>query len=76
MGFEAGWLAALQVLGVHEDSPLRDLGQIPFPSPTATVQNPPMPIEEKETASMRELMEHIDAHAELNDMEATSIPSA
>ena len=69
-------MAALQVLGVHEDSPLRDLGQIPFPSPTATVQNPPMPIEEKETASMRELMEHIDAHAELNDMEATSIPSA
>ena len=35
-----------------------------------------MPIEEKETVSMRELVEHIDAHAEPNDMEATSIPSA
>ena len=26
MGFEAGWFAALQDLGVPEDSPLRDLG--------------------------------------------------
>ena len=25
LGFEAGWFAALQILGVHEDSPLRDL---------------------------------------------------
>ena len=32
MGFEAEWFAALQDLGVPEDSPLRDPGQIPFPS--------------------------------------------
>ena len=75
MGFEAGWLAALQVLGVHEDSPLRDPCQIPFPSTTAAVQNPPASIEEEETASMRELVEQIDAHAEPEDTEATSIPS-
>ena len=36
MGFEAKWFAALQDLGVPEDSPLRDPGQIPFPS-TATI---------------------------------------
>ena len=36
MGFEARWFAALQDLGVPEDSPLRDPGQIPFPS-TATI---------------------------------------
>ena len=54
---------------------MRDPGQIPFPSITATVQNPPTPIEEEETASMRELAEQIDAHAELEDTEATSIPS-
>ena len=36
MSFEAGWFAALQVLRVPEDSPLRDPGQIPFPS-TATI---------------------------------------
>ena len=32
LGFGEGWLAALQVLGVPEDSPLRNPGQIPFPS--------------------------------------------
>ena len=37
MGFEAGWFAALQVLGVPKDSPLRDPGQITFPSTTAAV---------------------------------------
>ena len=36
MGFEAGWFAALQDLSVPKDSPLRDPGQIPFPS-TATI---------------------------------------
>ena len=30
LGLEAGWFAALQILGVPEDSPLRDPGQIPF----------------------------------------------
>ena len=29
LGFKAGWFAALQILGVPEDSPLRDSGQIP-----------------------------------------------
>ena len=75
MGFEAGWFATLQVLRVPEDSPLRDPGQIPFPSPVAAMQNPPTPIEEEETVSIRELVEQIDAHAELDDTEATSIPS-
>ena len=63
-------------MGVPEDSPLRDLGQIPFPISTPAVQNPPAPIDEKETASMRELVEQIDAHVKLDDMEVTSIPHA
>ena len=74
IGFEAGWFAALQVLGVPEDSLLKDPGQIPFPSLVVTVQNPPTPIEEEETPSMIELVEQIDAHAKPDDMEATSIP--
>ena len=57
IGFEAGWFATLQVLGVPEDPPLRDPDQIPFPSTTTTVQNPPTPIKEEETASMKELVE-------------------
>ena len=76
IGFEVGWFAALQILGVPEDSPMRDPGQIPFPSPAAAMQGPLMPIEDEETASMRELVEQINAHAEPDDMEAISIPSA
>ena len=75
LGFEVGWFAALQALGVPEDSPLRDPGQIPFPIPVTAVQDPPVAAEEEETASMRELVEQIKAHAEPDDMEATSIPT-
>ena len=54
---------------------MRDPSQIPFPSPTIAMQDPSVPIEEKETASMKELVEQIDAHAEPEDTEATNIPS-
>ena len=64
VGFEAEWLAALQVLGVPKDSLLRDPGQIPFPSLAAAMQNPPVPIEQ------------INAHTKPDDTEATSIPNA
>ena len=74
LGFKDGWLATLQALKVPTDSPLRDPSQIPFPSFTPAVQNPLTPIDEEETASMKELMEQIDAYVELDDMEATSIP--
>ena len=39
------------------------------------MQNPLMPIEDEEIASMRELVEQIDAHAEPDDAKATSILS-
>ena len=68
-------VSVLQALGVPEDSPLRDPGQIPFPSPVTAVQDPPAAAEEEEMASMRELVEQIDAHAEPDEMEATSIPT-
>ena len=75
MGFKAGWFAALQAMGVPKDSHLRDPGQIPFPSPAPVAQDAPVAIDEEETASMRELVEQIDAHAEPEEMEATSIPT-
>lgn len=75
LGFEAGWFAALQALGVPEDSPLRDPGQIPFPSLVTAVQDPSLAAEKEETTSMRELVEQIDAHAEPDEMEATNIPT-
>ena len=75
LGFEAGWFAALQALGVPEDSPLRNPGQIPFPSPVTAMQDPSLAAKEEETASIRELVEQIDAHAKPDEMEATSIPT-
>ena len=75
MGFEAGWFAALQAMRAPEDSHLRDPGQIPFPSPVTAAQEAPVAIDEEETASMRELVQQIDAHAEPEEMEATSIPT-
>ena len=75
MGFEAGWFAALQAMRVPEDSHLRDPSQIPFPSPAPAGQDAPVAVDEEETASMRELVEQIDAHAEPEEMEATSIPT-
>ena len=74
LGFEEGWLAALQALGVLEDSPLRNSGQIPFSSTTQAVQNPPRRTDEEETTSMRELLEQIDSHVELVDVEVSSNP--
>ena len=74
LAFEKGWLAALQALGVLEDSPLRDPSQIPFLSLTPAVQNPLEPIDEVETQSTRELVEQIDSHVELDKMEAISNP--
>ena len=76
LAFEEGWLAALQALGVPEDSPLRNPNQIPFSSPSTATQNPLGAIEEEETTSMRELVEAIDSHVELTDLETTSNPHA
>lgn len=74
LGFEAGWFVALQAMGVPEDSPLRGPSQIPFSISTPAMQNSPMPIDEEESVRIRQLVEQIDAHVELDDMEATSIP--
>ena len=68
-------MAALQALGVPEDSPLRDPSRIPFPDSTPAAQQPTGPNDEEETDSLRELVEQIDVHVEMIGMEATSNPS-
>ena len=57
-----------------EDSPLRDPNQIPVPVSVPAAQNPAGPNEEKETDSLRELVEQIDAHVEMIEAEVTSNP--
>lgn len=75
-GFSEGWAAALQAMGVLDDFPLRNLEQIPYPEPPPPGQNPTNAEEEREIASMRELVEAIDSYVELVDLEITSNPDA
>jgi len=74
LSFREGWIAALHTLGVLEDSPLRDPGQIPIPDSALIAQNPIGPNDEEETDSLRELVEQIDAHVEMIETEAISNP--
>ena len=71
-GFGQGWLAALQAMGVLEDSPLRNLEQISYPAPLPPVQSQAGVVDEEDTPSMRELVREIDTHAETVDIKATS----
>ena len=70
--FGEGWVAALQAIGVPDNSPLRKPNQIPFPDPSPPVQNPSCVVDEEETPSMRELVQAIDSYVELVDLEVTS----
>ena len=74
LAFEEGWLAALQAIGVPEDSPLRNPNQIPFLGPPIAVQNPSGALDEEKTTSMRELVEAIDSYVEPTNLEATNNP--
>ena len=70
--FGEGWIAALQAMGVSDDSPLRNLERIPFLEPSPLIQNPIGTEEEKDTPSMRELVQEINSHVELVDLEIVS----
>ena len=71
-GFEEGLLAALQVLGVPEDSPLRNSEQIPCPAPAPPIESQANAADDKDTPSMRELVQAIDTHMETVDLKVTS----
>ena len=74
--FSEGWLAALQTMGVAEDSPLRNPEQIPYPTPAPLVQSQVGTVDKEETLSMRELVHAIDTHVDMVDLEVTSNPHA
>ena len=71
-GFNEGWLAALQTIGIAEDSPLRNPEQIPYPAPVPPVYGQVDAADEEETLSMRKLVHAIDTHVEMVDLEVTS----
>lgn len=70
--FGEGWLAAQQMIGVAEDSPLRNLKQIPYLAPPPLVQSQAIAINEEDTPSIRELLHTIDTHVEMVNLEVTS----
>ena len=72
-GFYEGWMAAMNAIGVPEESLLRILEQIPYPKPPP-VQNLSR-AKEEESQSMKELVTEIDSHAELIDLEISSDPN-
>lgn len=74
-GFGEGWMAAMLVVGVPEDSLFRNPDQISYLEPPPPIQNP-TDAEEEDTPSMKELVQEIDSHAQLIDFEITSNPNA
>nr|POF21742.1 hypothetical protein CFP56_77697 [Quercus suber] len=60
-------------MGVPDDSPLRNPEEIPYPMPPPLpVQNPTNVEEEGDNPSMKELVNAIDSHMELVDLEIIS----
>lgn len=69
-----GWMAVVLAMRIPEDSPFKDADQIPYPEPPPLAQNP-IDADEEDTPSMWELVQEIDSHAELIDLEITSDPN-
>lgn len=55
-----------------DDSLLRNPEQIPFPEPLPSFQNPSVADDEEDTPRMKELVQEIDSHVELVDLEVIS----
>lgn len=72
-GFGEGWMAAVNALDLLEESPFKDPEQIPLPEPShpTPVQNPTH-IKEGDSLSMRDLVEEIDSHTEVIDLDILS----
>ena len=76
-GFGEGWMATVNAMGLLEDSAFRDLEQIPYPEglicpPVQTTNQP----EEEDSLSMRELVEEIDSHAKVIELDGSTNPTA
>lgn len=75
-GFSEGWMVAVVAMGVPEDSPFRNLEQIPYPDPSPPPVHNSARAEEEDSPSMRALVEEIDSHVELVDLEIINDPNA
>lgn len=66
-----GWLP-YKLWRCPDDSLLRNPKQIPFLEPLPSFQNPSAADDEEDTLRMKELVQEIDSHVELVDLEVTS----
>ena len=75
--FRDGWMAAVNAMGLLEDYAFRDLEQIPYPEglicPSVQTTNR---LEEEDSLSMRELVEEIDSHAKVIELDGSTNPTA
>lgn len=58
-------------MGVPKDSSLRNSEQIPYPALPPPIQSQADAADEEDTPSLRELVQAIDAHVEIVDLEVT-----
>ena len=78
--FGEGWLAALEAIGVLEDSLLRNPKQIPYSAFPPPMQSQVDTADEEDTPSIRELVRAIDTHvnlkatSNLNTIEDAQVP--
>ena len=71
-GFNKGWMAAVNAMGVLEESLFKIPKQIPYPEPPSPLVQNLNRVEEEESQSMRELVAEIDSHAELIDLKISN----
>ena len=75
--FRDGWMAAVNAMGLLEDYAFRDLEQVPYLEglicPSVQTTNRP---EEEDSLSMRELVEEIDSHAKVIELDGSTNPTA
>lgn len=77
-GFLYGWMAAVDAINLPSSSPFRDLNQVPLPEiPPMKVHVAEHPaVEEEDSPSMRKLMEHIESHTKVIDLDNLIPPNA
>lgn len=69
-------MAAVNALGIPKDSPFRDPKQIPYPEPPLPPVQDLTRVEEEESQSRRALVEEIDSHIEVIELDITRNPNA
>lgn len=70
-GFDEGWMAAVGAMGVPKDSPCRDPKQILYTDPPLPPVQNLVHAKDKDSQRMKELVQEINSHAELINLENT-----